>query len=87
MPRPLPENPDLDQLRRQARDRRRAGGTTHALALRDVARDHGFPSWPALVRHVGLLEDLRWSSRPDGATEHADRGLVGLACQIGRAHV
>ncbi|GLZ54051.1 ankyrin repeat domain-containing protein [Actinomycetospora sp. NBRC 106378] len=73
MPRPLPENPDLDQLRRQARDRRRAGGTTHALALRDVARDHGFPSWPALVRHVGVLEDLRWSSRPDD-------GLVGLAC-------
>src|SRR5207245_4419717 len=60
----LPDRPDLDQLRRQARELHRAaaGGDGHALGrLRQVsgkvtlsaaqlaiARDYGFPSWPRL---------------------------------------
>ncbi len=64
----LPARPDLDQLRRQARESRRAAtdGQPSALArLRVVsdrialstaqlalARDYGFPSWAALVTEV-----------------------------------
>jgi hypothetical protein len=60
----LPDRPDTDQLRRQARELHRAaaGGDAHALGrLRPVsdkvtlsaaqlaiARDYGFPSWPRL---------------------------------------
>jgi hypothetical protein len=60
----LPDRPDLDQLRRQARELLRAAteGEPHALTrLRQVservtlssaqltlAREYGFPSWPAL---------------------------------------
>ena len=60
----LPDRPDLDQLRRQARELLRAAsaGDAHALsrigavseqvtlsvAQLAVAREYGFPSWPAL---------------------------------------
>lgn len=84
MPAPLPERPDLDQLRRQAKDLHRAAraGTPQAverfrtyLPLRPgaeftlsaaqlvLAREHGLPSWPALVaeghaRTQSLVEQL-----------------------------
>ena len=64
----LPDRPDADQLRRQARELHRAavGGDTAALGrLREVsgkitlsaaqlaiARDYGFPSWPRLKAEV-----------------------------------
>jgi ankyrin repeat protein len=64
----LPAHPNLDQLRRQARDLLRAanGGDDHAIrrieAVSDrltlssaqlaVARDHGFASWPRLKSEV-----------------------------------
>jgi hypothetical protein len=69
----LPERPDLDQLRRQAKELLRAArsGDSSAvdrmqavLALRPgvaptlsgaqlvIAREHGLPSWPALVAEV-----------------------------------
>ena len=64
----LPGRPDLDQLRRQARELHRAalGGDAGALGrLRQVsgtvalsaaqlaiARDYGFPSWPRLKAEV-----------------------------------
>ena len=64
----LPARPDLDQLRRQARELQRAaqGGDPRAVArLRQVsedtalsaaqlaiARDYGFPSWPQLKAEV-----------------------------------
>ena len=60
----LPDRPDLDQLRRQARELLRAAtdGEPHALARIHavsermtlsaaqlaLAREYGFPSWPAL---------------------------------------
>ena len=49
----LPSRPDLDQLRRQARDRVRAGEAgTLASALHALAREHGFASWPRLKHDV-----------------------------------
>ena len=65
----LPGRPDIDQLRRQAREllRAAAGGEPAALtrivafservslsaAQLAVAREHGFASWPALHAEVG----------------------------------
>lgn len=82
----LPARPDLDQLRRQAREllRAAAGGEPAALtriralsravslsaAQLSVARDYGFPSWPALHAEVERRlavqvdnepADARWS--------------------------
>jgi hypothetical protein len=64
----LPAHPDLDQLRRQARELHRAaqGGDARALgriqqtsgqvtlsaAQLAIARDYGFPSWPRLKAEV-----------------------------------
>jgi hypothetical protein len=64
----LPVRPDLDQLRRQAREllRAAAGGEPRALARLGavservtlsaaqlaIAREHGYPSWPALGAEV-----------------------------------
>ncbi len=49
----LPPRPDLDQLRRQAKERVRLAHepTLHAAHLR-IARDHGFSSWPKLVAEI-----------------------------------
>ncbi|HEY4025592.1 MAG TPA: ankyrin repeat domain-containing protein [Candidatus Dormibacteraeota bacterium] len=51
---------NLEQLRKQAKERaraRRAAGeqTTLAIAQLELAREHGFASWPRLREHVGRL--------------------------------
>jgi ankyrin repeat protein len=51
----LPDRPDLEHLRKQAKARRRERGTTLAVAQHELAREYGFPSWPRLVRHVRAL--------------------------------
>lgn len=64
----LPERPDLDQLRRLARELQRAAGAGNAAAIRRmrrvsksttltsaqlaVAREYGFPSWARLKAEV-----------------------------------
>src|SRR5690348_4725830 len=64
----LPGRPDLDQLRRQARELLRAAAANDEEALRRIravsekqtlsaaqlaiAREHGFPSWPKLRAEV-----------------------------------
>ena len=64
----LPGRPDLDQLRRQARELLRAAAASDEAALRRIravsekqtlfaaqlaiAREHGFPSWPKLRAEV-----------------------------------
>jgi uridine phosphorylase len=50
----LPDRPDLDQLRRRAKELRRRSpeGTSLAAAQLAVARDHGFTSWPRLREAV-----------------------------------
>jgi ankyrin repeat protein len=51
----LPDRPNLEHLRKQAKSRRREQGTTLAGAQYELAREYGFPSWPRLVRHVQAL--------------------------------
>jgi hypothetical protein len=69
----LPERPDLDQLRRQARELHRAaaGGdigarqrlravserVTLSAAQLAIAREHGFPSWPRLKAEAERRRD------------------------------
>jgi hypothetical protein len=48
----LPERPSLEHLRKQAKARRRERRIGLSHAQHELARDYGFPSWPALVRHV-----------------------------------
>ncbi len=73
----LPDHPDLDQARRQAKELLRAArsGDAHALAQLSAvsapptlagaqlatARELGLPSWPALVREI----DARTTSIPE----------------------
>jgi ankyrin repeat protein len=68
----LPNNPDLDHLRRQAKSllKQVRAGDDDAVALADefhpvqsladaqlvIARSYGFPSWPRIVRHLELVE-------------------------------
>lgn len=58
-PRALPARPDLDQLRRQARELSRQTGQSLTEAQRDLARLFGFASWTRLKRHVEELTGRR----------------------------
>ena len=52
-PTPLPRHPSLEQLKKQAKDLRAAGGhASLAEAQRALARSYGFPSWAKLKRRV-----------------------------------
>jgi hypothetical protein len=58
----LPQRPDLDQLRRQARELQRASKSlTRTAAQLAVAREYGFPSWARLKAEV----DRRRKQRPE----------------------
>jgi ankyrin repeat protein len=64
MARPLPERPDLEWLRKRAKQALRELGKRRPTArLADaqlaLARDHGFASWRALVQHVEQLRASR----------------------------
>lgn len=48
----LPTRPSLEFLRKRAKRRRRERHIGLALAQLEIAREHGFDSWPQLVRHV-----------------------------------
>jgi uncharacterized protein len=84
----LPDRPDLDQLRRQARELLRAAANGEARAVARlgtvservrlsaaqlaVAREHGFPSWPVLKAEVERRAG-RAGDRP-GARGHRRAG-------------
>jgi hypothetical protein len=84
----LPDRPDTDQLRRQARELHRAAAGGDARALRRlrqvsgkvtlsaaqlaIARDYGFPSWPRLKAEA---ERRRAEAGPQ--TQAGDRGQAG----------
>jgi hypothetical protein len=52
----LPSKPNLRQLKDQAKDRLANGDAPSlAMALFQIARDYGFPSWPKLRDHVLAL--------------------------------
>src|SRR5215472_9403361 len=78
----LPDRPDLDQLRRQARELLRAAAASDERALRrihavsrkqtlsaaqlTIAREYGYPSWPKLRAEVLRRQA---SAEPDAGTE------------------
>ena len=86
----LPDRPDADQLRRQARELHRAAAGGDARALRRlrqvsrtvtlsaaqlaIARDYGFPSWPRLKAEA---ERRRAEAGPQA--QAGDRGQAGRA--------
>src|SRR5262245_33057768 len=49
----LPERPNLEFHKKQAKARAKAGEfASHAAALFAIAREHGFPSWPAMKAFI-----------------------------------
>jgi hypothetical protein len=84
----LPDHPDIDQLRHQARDLHRAAaaGAPEAVArIRKfsdrmalstaqlaLAREYGYPSWPALRAEVERRDAMLRASRPQFAEAHPD---------------
>ncbi|NEE03272.1 ankyrin repeat domain-containing protein [Phytoactinopolyspora halotolerans] len=50
----LPPRPSLEYLRKQAKSRRRERGIRLSEAQRQIAREHGFASWPKLVHYVQI---------------------------------
>jgi Ankyrin repeats (3 copies) len=84
-PIPLPDDPSLEQLRKQARElqvemRRDDPSTKLSAAQRAVARRHGFASWPKLVHHLEVVERHTW--RPDLVPANATPAddFLRLAC-------
>jgi ankyrin repeat protein len=58
-PRPLPERPNLQHLKNQAKDLLKAGRAESLTSAQfRIARRYGFPSWPKLKAHVELLEEV-----------------------------
>ncbi len=56
MSRSLPEHPSLEFLRKEAKDRVRAGINPQlAAAQRALAQEYGFANWPQLKLHVASL--------------------------------
>lgn len=55
MAKQLPPQPNLDHLRKQAKDLKRSEGSTLSDAQHRIATDYGFDSWPKLVHHVEQL--------------------------------
>ena len=68
----LPDRPNLDHLKKQAKDRLRALQATSpdaqlADAQHALARDYGFASWPKLKAHVEALEQSAPAPPPPAA--------------------
>ena len=80
MSRSLPSRPNLDHLRKQAKDLLDTARSTHpdwqlADAQFALARDYGFPSWPAMKAHVDALspgEAAPGAAREPAVTRIAD---------------
>ena len=76
---PLPEEPSLEQLRKQAKDLRDASGVPLWEAQLAVARRYGFTSWTRLKRHVEVI--TRYSRFPDRvSTYNTADTFLRLAC-------
>ena len=78
--RQLPKRPDLDQLRRQARElQRRSKPMTLSAAQLAVAREYGFPSWTRLKAEVDrrrsiLKPEVRtWQGMRDWSAQLLER--------------
>ena len=54
----LPERPNLQHLKDQAKDLLKAGGAKSLTnAQFKIAREYGFESWPKLKAHVELMQE------------------------------
>lgn len=53
----LPPRPNLEQLRKRAKNLARSNGSKLADAQFAIAREHGFPSWPKLRAYVQRVEE------------------------------
>ena len=51
-PRPLPDRPSQEHLRKEAKRLAKASGVQLASAQRTLAREYGFPNWAALMNAV-----------------------------------
>ncbi len=78
----LPAQPNVEQLRKQARDAQRGAPAPYPLsaAQRDVARRYGFASWARLKRHVEALTSRTWVLAEAPEDEPSADRLVRLAC-------
>ncbi|CAN5498827.1 ankyrin repeat domain-containing protein [soil metagenome] len=77
----LPEQPSLEQLRKQAKELQRANpDLSLADAQRDLARSYGFASWNKLKQHVETTSGLR--THVSTFVEHALGGRLELADQL-----
>jgi ankyrin repeat protein len=76
----LPDQPSLEQLRKQAKDLRRADGIPLSSAQLAVARRYGFSSWARLKSHVEVV--TRYSRFPERMTADGDPAeeFLRLAC-------
>ena len=74
MSKQLPESPNLEHLKNEAKALKKQSGTRLAEAQLQVAREYGFPSWAKLKRHVEGFPNLRQSFFM--AVRDGDRELV-----------
>jgi len=66
----LPERPNTDQLRNQARELQKSTGVKLTQAQTNLARSYGFPSWPKLIKHVELV--TQFTRTPDTVQPSSD---------------
>jgi ankyrin repeat protein len=59
----LPSRPSAEHLRKAAKRRARDTGNRLADAQRSIAREHGFPNWAALLRHVASVRGSTSTNR------------------------
>ena len=84
-PEPLPNDPSLEQLRKQARERQREKrGDDPAFPLsaaqREIARHYGFASWPRLVRHLEVVARYTWRPEQAPTEESLADEVLRFAC-------
>ena len=84
-PEPLPNDPSLEQLRKQARELqrdKRADDPAFPLsaAQREIARRYGFASWPRLVHHLEVVARYTWRPEDAPAGESPADEVLRFAC-------
>jgi Ankyrin repeats (many copies) len=76
----LPENPNLDHLRNQARALQRSIGRPLHLAQLAVARGYGFASWAKLKHYVEAAKAHSWHPSAERAQDSLPDRFCRLAC-------
>ena len=84
-PEPLPNDPSLEQLRKQARELQRDKRVADpafplSSAQREIARHYGFASWPRLVHHLEVVARYTWRPEDAPAGESPADEVLRFAC-------